>query len=242
MTAPESNRNPVWGWSDLALFIGLALPALISGVLLVKGLSLVLPDDSLPPAAPELLGQFLGYAFLFVALAQLLKMRYSVPFWQAIGWRPDARGISWAFGIGLLLAAALILVGALVKTPKLNSPMEVIMKDPRNVPIVAIFATTLGPIAEEVIFRGFLMPLLARSLGMVAGVLLSAIPFALLHGQQYAWSWQHVLLILIAGCAFGIAKALTHSTAFAVLVHSGYNSLFLAAFFVQKWIDASPDL
>ena len=135
MSAPVSDRDPVWGWSDLALFVGLALPALISGMLLVKGLSLVLPKDWFAPAAPELIGQFLGYAFLFVALAQLLRVRYSLPFWQAIGWRADASGITWAFALGLLVAAALIILGSFLKTPKIDSPMEAIMKDPRNVPI-----------------------------------------------------------------------------------------------------------
>lgn len=234
-------RYPPWGWSDLALFVALAIPCLLTGILAAKTVFYLLPSNLVGHAAGELIGQFVGYAILFALMAQILRHRYGLPFWKAIGWNVRVRGIDWAFGLGLVVAAFTIALGILLKTPKVASPMDAIMKDPRNVPVVALFATTLGPIAEEIIFRGFLLPLLARSMGKVLGVILSALPFALLHGQQYAWSWQHVMLIMVAGCAFGIAKLKTGSTAYATLVHSGYNSLFLAAFFAQKWIDAGPD-
>lgn len=234
-------RVPLWGWSDLALLLGFTFPALLTGILGVKTILYLLPPKLLGHAGGELIGQFVGYAILFVLLAQLLRHRYGLPFWKAIGWNVRVPGIDWAFGLGLLVGGLTIALGVLLKTPKVASPMDAIMRDPRNVPVVALFATTLGPVAEEIIFRGFLLPLLVRSMGAVLGVLFSALPFALLHGQQYAWSWQHVLLIMVAGCAFGIAKLRTGSTAYATLVHSGYNSLFLAAFFAQKWIDAGPD-
>lgn len=237
----EPRRDPVWGWSDLLMFIGLALPAVLLGVLLVKAIALIVPGEWLTSAATDLLGQFIGYAVLFIALAQMLKMRYGVAFWPAIGWRMNVPGIHWAFLHGILLAAALIMFAAVLRPPRIETPMDAIMKDPRNVPFVALFAATLGPVAEEVIFRGFLLPLLIRSLGLIAGIVLSALAFALPHGHQYAWSWQHVTLIFLAGCAFGVVRVRAGSTAYAAFVHSGYNCLFLAAFFLQTWIDAAPD-
>jgi len=60
---------------------------------------------------------------------------------------------------------------------------------------------------EELIFRGFLQPLLVRSLGAPAGILATALPFGLLHFQEYGNSWRHVLLISLSGVAFGLNGA-----------------------------------
>ncbi len=62
-----------------------------------------------------------------------------------------------------------------------------------------LFGVVLAPIFEEMLFRGFLLPLLARSLGPWLGILLTAVPFALLHGAQNHWAWQPIVLIGMAG-------------------------------------------
>ncbi|HYZ86483.1 MAG TPA: type II CAAX endopeptidase family protein [Bryobacteraceae bacterium] len=241
--SPESIREPIpagvpfWSWLDVLIFLVCAASALAVGGLLAAVAKFLLPIPNVTPAMLAIVAQFLGYGLMFVALAQLLKARYHAPFWQSIAWNTRVPGIEWAYLKGLAIAGVLIVLGALLKTPRIDTPMEAIMKDPRNAIVVAIFAVTLGPVAEEVIFRGFLMPILIRDLNLPAGIFLSSLAFALLHGQQYAWSWQHVTLILVAGCAFGYIRYRTGSTAYAALVHSGYNSFFLMAYFIQKWID-----
>ena len=49
--APEE-RYPFWGWSDVFLFAGLALPCMLAGVLVVKA---VFSLRVIVPAAPALL-------------------------------------------------------------------------------------------------------------------------------------------------------------------------------------------
>jgi membrane protease YdiL (CAAX protease family) len=112
--------------------------------------------------------------------------------------------------------------------------MEELMREPRTALALGFFAVTLGPICEELLFRGLLQPLAVRTFGVVAGILTAALPFALLHGPQYAWSWQHVLLILMAGAAFGYARYRTGSTAMATVMHAGYNFTFFAIVFFQR--------
>jgi len=87
-------------------------------------------------------------------------------------------------------------------------------------------------VCEELAFRGFLMPLLVRSFGAAIGIAGAAIPFALLHGDQYAWTWQYVLLVALAGVAFGWLRYRTGSTMASALMHSTYNATFYAAFLV----------
>jgi membrane protease YdiL (CAAX protease family) len=67
----------------------------------------------------------------------------------------------------------------------------------------------------------------------VPGIILTALPFALLHGPEYAWSWRHVLLIAVAGCAFGLIRYRTGSTASSAIAHAAYNSTFFAAMLVS---------
>jgi membrane protease YdiL (CAAX protease family) len=89
-------------------------------------------------------------------------------------------------------------------------------------------------LCEELIFRGFVLPLLVRSIGPLGGILLTAIPFALMHGPQYHWSWQHLALLSGVGCAFGWARYSTGSTAVPAVMHAGYNATLFAAYLLAK--------
>ena len=101
--------------------------------------------------------------------------------------------------------------------------------------LIGIFSTTLGPLCEELAFRGFLMPLLAQTFGVAAGIVLAAIPFAVAHAPQYAYSWRHVALIGIAGMAFGWTRFRTGSTASAAAMHAAYNFTIFAGLLYEKY-------
>ena len=90
----------------------------------------------------------------------------------------------------------------------------------------------IGPVCEELAFRGFLMPLLVRSFGWVAGIIGAALPFALLHGDQYSWTWQYIVLVAFAGMVFGWVRYRTGSTMASALMHSTYNATFYAAYVI----------
>ena len=96
-----------------------------------------------------------------------------------------------------------------------------------------LFVVVLGPVFEELVFRGFLLPLLVQTFGPAGGILLTALPFALLHGAQNQWAWQQITVIGIAGAAFGYAKYRTGSTAASTLLHSGFNLVGAIAYIFQ---------
>jgi membrane protease YdiL (CAAX protease family) len=60
---------------------------------------------------------------------------------------------------------------------------------------------------------------------MVWGVVLSAVPFALLHLPQYADAWAAGLVIFIVGLVLGVVRAKTRSVGSSFLVHAGYNGI-----------------
>jgi membrane protease YdiL (CAAX protease family) len=164
----------------------------------------------------------------------LLRVRYNAPFWRAMHWRMPARSIIPTFALGAALSIAVAVTASLLRTPPIDSTLEDLLRDRTSIIIVGFFATTLGPLCEELIFRGFVLPLLVRSIGPLGGILLTAIPFALMHGPQYHWSWQHLALLSGVGCAFGWARYSTGSTAVPAVMHAGYNTTLFAAYLLSK--------
>jgi membrane protease YdiL (CAAX protease family) len=112
------------------------------------------------------------------------------------------------------------------------------MDDPASAPYLVFAAVTFAPVFEELVFRGMLQPLLVRAAGAIAGVVLAALPFALLHGPEYAWSWRHVALIMVAGFGFGVKRLRSGSTGAAALMHSAYNAVNTTVYlFARNLVD-----
>jgi len=99
---------------------------------------------------------------------------------------------------------------------------------------IAVIGTTLAPLCEEIVFRGFLQPLLVRSFGAAPGILLAAAAFGLMHLQEYGYSWRHALLIAAAGASFGWMRQRTGSTKAAAVMHAAYNCVFFLLLAVQQ--------
>jgi len=232
---PPPERYPFWGYSDLLLFAGLAVPSVLAGLAIVKGVMLLLHLHPAARAAELLPAQFLGYAILFGALLLIFRMQYSRPFWRSLGWTGMRLPFFWIVIAGLATGYAVAaLASTLIRVPESGNPMTRLMEDRGSLVLMAAFGITVGPLCEELAFRGFLQPLLVRSLGAVAGILAAAVPFGLLHYQEYGDSWRHALLIFLAGAAFGVMRHITGSTRASTVMHASYNALFFLALLVQR--------
>ena len=134
----------------------------------------------------------------------------------------------------MLVALAVMVASVLMRTPDIDSPMKALLSDPASIVMIAIIGTTLAPVCEEIVFRGFLQPLLVRSLGAAPGILVAAVAFGLMHLQEYGYSWRHGLLISLAGAGFGWMRYRTGSTKAAALMHATYNFVFFLLLAVQQ--------
>ncbi len=228
--ASTVRREPQWSYEDLAVFVFLAIPCLLLGAVAARLLTRVLPATPVAKAALVLGAQFLAYALWYAALAMILKFRYDARFWQALGWNFPTREIGPALISGLCLAIIVAMIGTALNTPRIDSTLKELLQDRPSLVLVGLFAVTAGPVCEELAFRGFIMPLLARSFGIAAGIILTAIPFALLHGPEYSWAWQYLVLLTLVGCAFGWARYRSGSTAVAAVMHAAYNFTFMVAY------------
>jgi len=227
----DQRDEAFWSFKDLLIFLGVALPCLLGGALLVRMAALAF-FVSVPNKSVELLaGQFLGYLMLYLALAALLRVEYERPFWSSLGWRWPELPLPTIAAAGIALAFGIALLGALLKTPETGGAMKEMLENRTSLVLMAILGVTIGPLCEELAFRGFLQPLLVRSLGVAPGILLSGLGFGMLHLPQYGFTWQHGILITLAGTAFGCMRQASRSTAGSTIMHSAYNfALFLGYF------------
>jgi membrane protease YdiL (CAAX protease family) len=234
VTASERREYPFWSWEDLAIFGGLLLPSLLLSAMVVQIAAYFSPQSFKSAAMRILPFQALVYFFLFASLWALLRMRYDAPFWRSLAWNFRLAQAWKPIILGPLLAISISVTGVLIKAPVLATPFEDMTRDRGSSAAFLFFAVVLGPLCEELAFRGFLFPLVERATGGLSAIIVSALPFALLHGQQYQWSWQHVLLVFLAGCGFGWLRYRSGSTAAATLLHSTYNLTFFLGLMVLR--------
>jgi len=227
---PQS-PTPFFDYTDLFVFIGLCVPCLLIAVLLIRGVRMLSP---IPTSVQLLAVQSVWYFLAFGCVAALFRIRYQEPFWRSLGWRSLSFSRSTvALLAGPVLALALGLLGAALHTPEIDLPFQQMLGSPATTISLGIVVVILGPICEELAFRGFLMPLLIRSLGTAGGILVTGFIFGSIHGYEYQWSWRHMLLISLVGCVFGWAKYKTQSTAASAFMHSTFNLTQFAAFLLQ---------
>ncbi len=231
MQPVDEGREPFWGYRDLLVFLGLALPSLIAGALIVKAILLAFFVHTKHPALELLPAQFLGYALMYSALAALFHAKYGRPFWNSLGWRWPRTPLGRIVALGALLAFAISILGALLKTPETPTPMKELLSDRASLILVAILGTTLGPMCEELAFRGLMQPLFIRSLGVAPGILLAAAGFGLLHLPEYGYHWQQGVLITLAGAAFGVMRWISGSTLASTIMHAAYNATLFVGYF-----------
>ena len=231
---PPPPREPFWGYGDLALFLGLCLPALLLSFGIVKGLMALVPIPNPAGATESVAALAIFYILIFSALRVIFQMQYERPFWRSLGWQATRLpGMTVAL-LGVGTAVGVALAAALLRVPDTPNQMTEMMREPASLILLAIFGVTVAPVCEELAFRGFLQPLLVRTLGAAPGILIAAAGFGLLHYGEYGNSWRHVVVLTLSGAAFGLMRQLTGSTRAAALMHASYNAFLFVALFSQR--------
>lgn len=228
---PASTENPVWSGWDVLQIAALTLATLfIAQLLIVLGARhFTFPHESFMEVAQKpslaLLAELLTYMAVALYMILLVEGKYHARFGQAIRWNwPGMAGIRLV-GLGVLMLG-LDVLGRFLPMPK-NTPFDQFFANRSDAYLTAIFAVTLGPLMEEVFFRGFLYPVIARRLGVFWGILFTALPFGLIHMVQYGYAWGAVLIIFLVGVVLTAVRAVTKSVASSFLAHVGYNATLM---------------
>jgi membrane protease YdiL (CAAX protease family) len=228
--APQAGENPVWsGWDVLVITIlTLGVIFLAQVLIVVVAHRLVYPHESWIEVAQKpalaLLSEFLAYIPVLLYMYLLIEGKYRTRFWSAIRWKWPGKAALSLLGIGVLMIAFDAL-GRFLPMPK-TTPFDQFFERPMDAYLTAAFAVTLGPLMEELFFRGFLYPVISRRLGAFWGIILTALPFGAMHYSQYR-SWGAVLIIVLVGIVLTTIRAVTKSVASSFLAHVGYNAALM---------------
>ena len=230
---PEPAQQTFWSWVDFAWLIGILFLAFV-GMTGITGMALYFHPD-LSSSGPFLLSmQFILYGVLYFGFYFVFRVRHHRPVMDSLGWRPSTFGVWTSLGIGVLMAVAVEALTLLLKTPE-KSPIEMFTNTTLSLILVSITAVGFAPFFEELLFRGFLQPLLTRDLGAIAGIVLTGCLFGALHLLEYGNVWQYGLAISLVGITLGYVRHRSGSVIPGTLVHACFNSIAVVGLIVSKY-------
>jgi membrane protease YdiL (CAAX protease family) len=237
-----------WGWLEVALLVILGV---VGSVVITWGVAQIAvrffganSNDvfgttmSTAKSVVVLASQALIDAGAILYLYLMLLARTPEPFWAAIGWREMRPGagkirdsaLQFLAG-GAVLAIVVSFAGGFLNS-KETLPIEELLKARVSILLFGILGVLVAPLVEETIFRGFLYPVIARRLGIAAGIAITGTLFGLMHAAQLWGGWGQIALLILVGVVLTWVRARTGTVAASYFVHLGYNGLQLAGYLI----------
>lgn len=228
--------DPAWNGWDILRLIFVTLVALVVGVFAVLFIArwLLYPHAHLGAIARIPLvvvaGQTVAYVLILAYMYVLVTRERGRPdFLAAVHWNWPSNIAGYVLA-GFILSLGLQAVAHFLPIPK-ELPIDTFFRTPAEAWALGILSVTFAPLMEELFFRGFLYPVLARRMGVAFAVFLTALAFASLHGAQLMFSWGPVLVIFLVGMVLTMVRAKTNSVAAGVIIHMAYNGTITVAMF-----------
>lgn len=176
-------------------------------------------------------------AYLLIALALQGAARNSdTGLWAAVGMRsaPLAPVVSAGLAVGLGMRAVTATYGIALQRFGLGGrgapdPTKLLPTNLAGVALTVIVTCVVAPVVEEMVFRGVLLTAFARRLGVVGGVLVSSVAFAMAHASWYA-APPIFLLSLVLGRLFVRTGTLWQPIA----AHAAFNAIGIVALYAFR--------
>ena len=236
-TKPAS--PPSWGfWKTLAWGIPLTLTAVLFQTVGALGFLVLwnrlhprgrIPLANLTSNGAVLASSLAVSAPMVILLLIWIVRRSGVPVsaYLALKW-PSARHLAIGFlGLALVLGTtSLVATVAGKQSPAFISDTFTTAESAGMLPLLLISFVVLGPLQEELVFRGFFMRGFAPSIGDWPAIALTAGVWAVSHGQ---YEWFFVGEIFALGLLFGWLRIYTGSTILTFILHAGVNGMAVVA-------------
>ena len=229
-------HNVPWGWWD----IGRALAMLIGSVLFLSFLVLVallilsLMGRDIDTSIMANMISIAFYGMVLLSTYWSTVRRYGSP-WAALGLRP----VSWwwlvaspaCFGIMLLIAMVIQqAISMIMGQPFFNPQVQMLTQGkqlrPIDLVLLLLCVAIVGPIVEELFFRGMLYPVMRRHAPAWIAVLLNAGVFAALHFIPIM-----LPMLFVSGIVFALVRERTGSLVPGMLIHGLQNASFVIALY-----------
>ena len=199
--------EPYWGYEDIGVFF-LLLVSLSPMLRLLARFHLLSRSAITNPSVGL---QFVVVVILSVGLHSVLRLRHR---------QPVLRPLGWVVPQGIYIITALLLGPSLAGGVALYLRLRDQSTSPIPVVELLVLGLVLGPILEESLFRGCLLPVLAQTAGTVPAVIITAILFAVFHGPSNPAHW---VSFTATGLAYGWMRVASRSTTAPALMHAAYN-------------------
>lgn len=241
---PRTNELLARPWSDVDL---LRITAILLALAALAGLLMSWADsrwsDRWSPGewrAMTMAAQSFVFHWPILSFATSRMRRLHVRSREAFGMRPRALPREMLMALGLYLAAMPLAAAAAWGS---RSVLRWAGREPLVQPVLEaaldpgagtartyllFLAVVVAPVAEEILFRGIALPVLARRLGPWAALGATSLVFAAVHLDLTAAPPLFVL-----GLAFGLAYLYTGSLAVPITMHAAVNGVSLA---VAGWL------
>jgi membrane protease YdiL (CAAX protease family) len=174
--------------------------------------------------------QAMLYLFAAAICVPVFSWFWKKSFGSGVHWNglaASSRAVGF-IGFGIVLSIAVTVVSKLIKIPD-SAPILDLFKSPTLAWIATIFGALIAPGAEEIAFRGFLLPVLKRYTGRILAVALTSAIFALMHASQIGHAWGAVAVLFFVSVVLCEVRLRFNSVAASTIVHMAYNStLFIA--------------
>jgi hypothetical protein len=199
------------------------------------------------------------YLITLVFCVWVFPLLWQRSFFDGLEWRASAAVRQrWRLFGAALACFGVAIIDEIVLPGPTNTPIDQTFRMPGAVWLLFVFGVTLAPLIEEIAYRGFLLPALCTAYdwvvehltgslapgvdtigrprwsmpAMVVASIISSIPFALMHGDQTAYSLGPFLLLVCVSLVLSWVRLGTRSLAASVLVHASYNLLLFSLMFL----------
>lgn len=135
-------------------------------------------------------------------------------------------------GIGLAFFS-LVFTDLLSRWVPKSLPIDRFFRDTSSTYLLTLFGVLVAPFVEELFFRGFFYPALARTAGTGISMVVTAAAFAVVHQEQLAHAWVPLAWLFLFGIVQARVRAKTKSVATCVLIHTAYNATLFVLVFIQ---------
>jgi uncharacterized protein len=227
------NRGPADRWPPWFAAAGflLAFSAVLVLVLIARGIALAVSPGTDADAPGVVLASTVLQDLAFVLVPFYLARLVGPAGPAALGLRPvDARtGLAWTIGVGAAFYALLALYTALLRPDGEQDVLDSLGADEGTGLLVAsgIVVIVLAPLAEELLFRGFMYRSLRNRLGSWSAACVIGAVFGAIH-----YSGPDTLELLPPLAALGVAFCVlyerTGSLYPAIALHAVNNALAFA--------------
>lgn len=227
LTGPPAfvNHTPWRPWSGLAVAVAITVAAMgFSAALLISGIT----------RGTSVAGDTVGIGALGAWQALVILLTLLVAFWRGRPWATLSLGPPRSAGIYLGAILAVLVFQLVTAALEYVFVPEEMFRDLRQFVSLAqgpawllvLVVVGLGaPLSEELLFRGFLLPALARGrLGFRGAAVVSTALWTMLHAGYSIVGLAEVFLI---GLLFSWLLWRTGSLRVTIVCHALYNSLIM---------------